>query len=254
VTVDPLGLAADVTRADERLLATAATLDDTAVRAPSRLPGWTRGHVLTHIARNADSYVNLLTWARTGVETPMYPSVERRNADIEAGAGRPSAEHVADLTAAAERFAAAVDAMTPGAWGVPVRHLNGRELRPPQVVWGRLREIEVHHVDLGAGYGPGDWSEAFTLHLLREIVGEPGPAWPALRVSADDLHFSAGLAGPGAGSARTGAGSAGSGAGSAPVEVRGPARALAAWLIGRSNGDDLSHTGDGALPDLPNWK
>jgi maleylpyruvate isomerase len=259
VTVDPLGLAADVTRADERLLATAATLDDTAVRSPSALPGWTRGHVLAHIARNADSYVNLLTWARTGVETPMYPSVARRNADIEAGAGRPLAEHVADLTAAAERFAAAVEAMTPAAWVVPVRHLNGRELRPPQVVWGRLREIEVHHVDLDAGYGPGDWSDAFTLHLLREIVGEAGPGWPVLRVSADDLQFSAtiraGSAGAGAetgtGSAETGAET---GAGSAPVEVRGPARALAAWLIGRSNGDDLSHTGDGALPDLPNWK
>ena len=36
-----------------------------AFRAPSALPGWTRAHVLTHLARNADAMVNLLTWART---------------------------------------------------------------------------------------------------------------------------------------------------------------------------------------------
>ena len=236
MTVDPLGLAPDVARADERLLATAATLDEAAVRAPSQLPGWTRGHVLAHIARNADSYVNLLTWARTGVETPMYPSMERRNAEIEEGAGRSPAEHVADLRASAERFAAAVAAMPPQAWGNPVRHLNGRVLQPPQIVWGRLREIEVHHVDLGAGYRPADWSDAFTLHLLREVVGDRATG-PALRASADDLHFTAEI-----------------GAGTAPVEVRGPARALAAWMIGRSKGDDVSTADGGPLPDVPTWK
>jgi maleylpyruvate isomerase len=236
VTVDPLGFAPDVARADERLTATVATLDEAAVRAPSLLPGWTRGHVLAHIARNADSYVNLLTWARTGVETPMYASFAQRNADIEAGAGRPLSEHAADLSAAAERFAAAVGAMTPAAWGNSVRHLNGRELRAPQLVWGRLREVEVHHVDLGAGYGPDDWTEAFTLHLLREVVSDlgAGAGAPALRMSADDLQFSAET-----------------GAGSASVEVRGPARALAAWLIGRSSGDGLR---GGPLPELPTWK
>src|SRR5688500_6572348 len=102
--------AAEVTRADERLLATASAID---TAAPSLLPGWTCGHVLTHIARNADSYVNLLTWARTGVETPMYPSLERRAEEIVAGAGRSLAEQIADLTASAARFAAAVDAMPP---------------------------------------------------------------------------------------------------------------------------------------------
>ena len=41
---------------------------------PSLLPGWTRAHVLAHVAGNADALVNLLTWARTGEETPMYAS------------------------------------------------------------------------------------------------------------------------------------------------------------------------------------
>ena len=72
--------------ATERLLTTATALSDAQVREPSSLPGWTRGHVLTHIARNADGLGNLLIWARTGTETPMYPSARSRGDDIEAGA------------------------------------------------------------------------------------------------------------------------------------------------------------------------
>jgi len=34
-----------------------AGLSDADVRRPSALPDWTVGHVLTHVARNADSHV-----------------------------------------------------------------------------------------------------------------------------------------------------------------------------------------------------
>ena len=55
---------------------------------PSLLPGWTRGHVLTHIARNADSFVRVLEAARRGEVVTQYEGgVDGRNADIEAGAG-----------------------------------------------------------------------------------------------------------------------------------------------------------------------
>ena len=68
-----------------QLLTSAAGLTDAQAAGASRLPGWTRGHVLTHLARNADGFVNLLAWARTGVKTPMYPSEAARDAGIEAG-------------------------------------------------------------------------------------------------------------------------------------------------------------------------
>ena len=84
MTADPLGLSGDIEQATSRLLASVRDIQD--VGAPSRLPGWTQGHVLTHIARNADGAVNLLTWARTGVVTPQYASWAAREADIEAGA------------------------------------------------------------------------------------------------------------------------------------------------------------------------
>ena len=72
-------------------------MGDDAFFKPSGLPGWTRAHVLTHVARNADAMVNLVTWARTGVQTPAYVSRDARDADIETGAGRTPAEIRDDL-------------------------------------------------------------------------------------------------------------------------------------------------------------
>ena len=67
---------------------------------PSLLPGWTRAHVLGHLAGNADALTNLLTWARTGVETPMYASPEARDAEIDRRAALPPAELEAEVLAA----------------------------------------------------------------------------------------------------------------------------------------------------------
>jgi maleylpyruvate isomerase len=243
VTADPLVLSAEVDRATARLLGSARGLDPAAVTGPSLLPGWTRGHVLTHIARNADGCTNLLTWARTGVETPQYPSVANRNAEIEDGAGRPLAEHLADLATSARRFADAVELMPAPAWTETVRWLAGNRTPAATIVWSRLREIEVHHVDLDAGYGPADWPDAFTHRLLHEIAAgfaaEPAPDAGALaaRLHATDLGHEL-VIGPAAG---------------APT-INGPGYALAAWLTGRSDGAGLTVTPAGPLPAVPVWK
>jgi len=142
----------DVERATSRLLATAGSLDADP-SAPSLLPGWTRGHLLTHVARNADSLVNLLTWARTGVVTPQYPSAGQREADIAAGADRPWTVLVADVRESADRFAKAAATLSTGDWAVHLDLPNGPQ--PAALVpWRRLREVEVHHVDLAGGLHP----------------------------------------------------------------------------------------------------
>ena len=64
-------------------------LDD--ARAASLCEGWTRGHVLTHVARNADGLAALVRSAVDGTGETMYASPEQRDADIEAGADRPVA-------------------------------------------------------------------------------------------------------------------------------------------------------------------
>ena len=82
---------ASVRDATDRLLTAAAELDNASVAEPSRLPGWSRGHVLAHLARNAEALVNVLEGR------PMYPSAEARDADIERDAPRPLDVQLADL-------------------------------------------------------------------------------------------------------------------------------------------------------------
>jgi maleylpyruvate isomerase len=170
MTADPLVLLPEIDRAGARLLATARGLDGVAVAAPSVLPGWTRGHVLSHVARNADSCVNLLTWARTGVETPQYASAEQREADIEAGAGRPLAEQVADVEASAARFGAAAAELTEDLTDVPLLARNDTRVKAGYLPFMRLREVVLHHIDLDAGFSFGQVDDAVTLALLQDTI------------------------------------------------------------------------------------
>lgn len=165
---DQTDLVRQIDDTTERLLTAAARLGDADMRAPSLLPGWTRGHVLTHLARGGNALTNLLTWARTGVETPAYRSQEAREADIEAGAGRPAAELVADVSESAAAFRAAVDALPEERWSFPVRALAGPEFPAAQLLARRLTELVLHHTDLDIGYGPADWPHEFTTMDLDE--------------------------------------------------------------------------------------
>lgn len=229
--VDHDGLARDVDAATRRLLDTAGTLDDGDVREPSLLPGWTRGHVLTHIARNADGLVNLLGWVH-GERTPMYESRAARNRDIEAGSGRSAQELLADLEASADRFEAALAAVPDDGWDTPVVWGNGEHRTTGAVPAARLLEVEVHHVDLAAGYRYRDWPQPLVEQLLDDVRGK-------LDAPPMTVHV-AGTAEPAADAPR-------------PV-VTGPAAALAAWLAGRSDGSDLTVTPPGPLPELPPWR
>jgi uncharacterized protein (TIGR03083 family) len=92
-----------IQEATGRLLATSAALTDAQAREPSLLPGWTRGHVFTHIARNADGMVNLLRGACTGTPIPIYPSTGARDDDIMAGADRPAVDLATDVRESAVR-------------------------------------------------------------------------------------------------------------------------------------------------------
>ena len=74
-----------VAEGQQRAEDAAAGLDDARLHEPSRLAGWSRGHVLSHLARNADALVNLLAWARTGVESRMYATAGGREEGINAG-------------------------------------------------------------------------------------------------------------------------------------------------------------------------
>jgi maleylpyruvate isomerase len=256
VDSDPDRLRARVHAATGRLAATAAGLTDAQAREPSRLPGWSRGHVLTHLARNADGLRNLLIWARTGIETPQYPSREAREAGIEAGAGRAAAVLAEDVEQSAAAFAAEAASLPAGAWEVPVRGMNGPEHPAWFTLVRRLGEVEIHHVDLGAGYAPPDWPAPFVADQLERA------AW--LFAGRDDAPACViEVAGTGQ---RFPIGPAAAGRGTDAVTVAGPGCWVLAWLTGRDAGTALSVSGGptgpgqepagghgGLPPKLPTW-
>jgi len=239
---DPGDLRDRLGMATTRLLATAATLADSQARAPSSLPGWSRGHVLTHIARNADGLRNLLIWARTGIPTPQYPSTQARDEAIEAGSGRPAGELTADLRASAQAFLAEAESLTGSAWQVSVRGMRGPEHPAWVTLWRRLSEVEIHHVDLDAGYRPEDWPDQFVTDCLGTVAEAFTGAVQAPPALLSDT-----------GTGRTyQIGPAGAEAGPRAV-VAGPGHQLLAWLTGRSAGAGLTAEPGGQLPALPAW-
>jgi maleylpyruvate isomerase len=239
---DRIARLADVRASTSALLAglDAERWNDGDVRAPSVLPGWTRGHVLTHIARNADGIAATLAGALRGEIVLRYPrGSEGRDADIEAGAGRGAIELIADVRDSADRldriFGAVADA---SGWDLTTE--NDR----PAHSWlnSRWREVEIHRADLRGAYGAADWPAAFVGYLLPRLAAEVGSrAGEPLRIEvAHDGSRTTDLGG----TVWTSGGADG-------VTVRGPDWALLAWLVGRPSLADAQLS---AMPELKPWR
>jgi uncharacterized protein (TIGR03083 family) len=167
-------------------------LDETAFASPSTLPDWTVGHIVAHLHFNAEAIGRLTTWARTGVETPMYPSMQQRNADIEAGSALPPSELRELLHRSTRELDVAFEALTEKTWTNKVVTAQGRTVPATELVWMRFREVAVHGIDLGGGVGFADLPAAAVAKLVDEIVARrlaagEGPglaAWLTGRVDA----------------------------------------------------------------------
>ena len=156
--------------AHARLLACAEGLADDQVRAPSRLPGWSVGHVLAHLARNAEGHAHRLEAALAGQDLPRYPGgPAQRDADITADAGHSAAELAADLAETARRLEDAWARSAAAGW--PHAELRGHGSWPATASPSRrLREVEVHHADLGLGYEPADWPDEYIAWELPMLL------------------------------------------------------------------------------------
>jgi maleylpyruvate isomerase len=220
------------------LITDSLQLTDADVREPSLLPGWTRGHVLTHLARNAEGGTRLLGWARTGTPSYEYPSVAARAAAIEQGAGRPAAILVADVRATATELADAAAQMPPGAWQNLVTWTTGQQTPAEMIARSRLAEVLIHHVDLDAGFGPDTWPAAFTGEMLPVVVqalNDRSPAPLTARLDAADTGRSFHL----------------DGAAAHAHQIAGTEAQLLAWLLGRSDGTGLARDCPGPLLAMP---
>ena len=154
--------------ATQRLLGTARVIAEPDLRQPSLLPGWTRAHVLAHLARGADAMRTLMTAARTGQDRPAYASAEEREAGIERGAAQSAKDLVADVADSAMALRTVARQLPDQAWPRPVRILGSVPFPAAQLLTRRLVEVELHHCDLAAGYTPADWPDTFTSLDLAE--------------------------------------------------------------------------------------
>jgi maleylpyruvate isomerase len=214
----------------EHFLAVAESLSDSDFRTDSRLPGWSKAHVVGHVARNAEALTRLATWARTGVETPMYADRSQRAAEIEESAVLPPSKLRTSLVDTAKRLDSELDRLAPGEWKAQVRSALGRTIPAAEVPWMRIREVWLHATDLGNDT-LFDEIPAGVVDLLLDDVcanlsGKDG--CPSVTVAPVDRRTTRRL-----------------GASDPFTTARGRAAELVGWVTGRLPRPDL--------PPLPGW-
>jgi maleylpyruvate isomerase len=161
-------LSDELDAAAQRLLDEARLLTGADLRAPSLLPGWSRAHVLAHLARGADAMRNLLVAARDGQDPPAYAGPEARNSDISRNAAAESSQLLGDVANSAMVLRTIARQLPDQAWQYPVRMLDSPRFPASQLLTRRLAEVELHHCDLGVGYGHDQWSSVFAAMELGE--------------------------------------------------------------------------------------
>ena len=232
-----------VTASTQQLLGDTIGVDDDAWRSPSRLPGWSRGHVATHLARQADAVGRLVHWARTGERHDMYASPQLREDEIENGSGRSGLELQVDLDTSAERLSegfTSLDETDPtgdasgGPWDTEVELRGGQRAVARLLPLARLTEIVLHHIDLDIGFEVTDVDDETAEWLLEWSAYRLGARdeFPCLELVSDTgFHTTLGSSGD-------------------VRRITGSSPALLGWLTGRAAPDVVRGSEGLVLPGL----
>jgi maleylpyruvate isomerase len=227
--ITPTALQAGLDAGQHSLRGLLAGLTDDAARAPSALPGWTRGHVLSHLEGVGLALARQARYALRGERIEVYDGGwAAREAAIEAGHGRSAERLAAALADALDEAAASWGAVGPDDWARPVAYRDGVLFDTGLAWW---RELEIHTADALLGRGPGDWPAPLCAHLV-EFLAPRVPDGTRLTLTATDGPWTW---------------TRGSGT---PVAVTGAVTDLAAWLAGRRPAGTLT---GGPLPALGDW-
>ena len=203
--------------------------------APSLLPGWTRAHVVAHVALSGEALAGVLDAVSRHEPVAMYESDARRDADIDELALADPAVLRERLLGSRTRFADAVGLMAPEHWTGTFDRLPGGPAWPVvTVVSMRRRELEIHHADLRTSYTRHDWPADFCLELMAALTVDQAASGP-FRARATDLGRDWHVGGEGG------------------PTVMGTAADLGWWLSGRGAGEGLSCDAE-ALPTLGLWR
>ena len=164
--------------ATQRLLGDTIAISDTDWLGPTALPGWTRAHVATHLARNADVLRRYIT------RLSAKPELERDDivSDLEAGSRRSPLEIQIDLDTSSGLLNDTFDQLSSEKWATPLHGgLDGLTASDLPVL--RLNEVVLHHVDLDCGFVFADIDPrvaelllAWNLYRRVDLVTGPGIA------------------------------------------------------------------------------
>ena len=217
--------------ATNRLVRTVDAMTDEQYAEPSLLPGWTRAHVVAHLALNAEGLGGAVLGISTGEPAPMYVSNEARDADIEEVAQLSPTRLRDRLLAASGLFADAVAHLTDEGWTEEIERVpGGMHFTVSSIPARRRTEVEIHHADLGLAYSSDDWPGDFCAALIPVMAARLQDRDEGFTVVATDLGRSWDVAGGG-------------------PEVRGTGGDLGWWLSGRGGEDRL----DGDVPEIGEW-
>ncbi|QCB27979.1 maleylpyruvate isomerase family mycothiol-dependent enzyme [Corynebacterium endometrii] len=202
---------------------------------PTLLEDWDVAHLAAHVAYNANALCNLMHWASTGEETPMYSSPEARNREIEFGSTLiPDAiRNLHDHTLV--RLDVAWRDADDAAWSSEVRTAQGRTVQASETLWMRTREVWLHAIDLNK---TGNFSDVPRV-ILETLVPEIVQKW---RSNGD---------GAGLVLIDSDSGNSYEASETASIEIHGTLAGLARWASGR--GDAGVESPQGKVPSPPRW-
>lgn len=219
----------------QRLLGATMGLSDARWQEPSRLAGWTRAHIATHLARNAEGLTRVARAVVEHRDVPMlYDSAEDRDRAIERGSERSGLELQIDLDTTAGMLNRTFDGLETFPPGTAVHLTDEVTVDATDLPALRLAELCLHHVDLDLGFTVDDLPEIAARTLLEWVCFRlrHRSEVPAMRIVSDSgLTDRIG----GTGFATT---------------VHGPDGALAGWLSGRCGTDRLAGADQLAVPML----
>ncbi|WP_235738697.1 maleylpyruvate isomerase family mycothiol-dependent enzyme [Nocardioides alcanivorans] len=218
--------------ADDRWFAVVSTLTEEELRAPSSLPGWTRAHVVAHVALNGEAFRRVLTQVLGGDPASMYDSNEARDHDIAALSSAPGRELVQRSRAVAAELPG-LFAQLDDRHGVAIVHRlpggGGMTFPATDALPKRLSEVWIHLTDLGvAGVTHRDWPTEFA----TSVVNQRAPRHDSWAFAATDTGAQWGDVAD------------------ADLTISGSVSDLAWWLTGRGSGEGLGAAG-GELPGAP---
>ena len=231
--ITPARLHSDLSRLGREtamFLATVASLSDDEMTAPSLCEGWSRADVIAHVAANARALVQLIEWAATGEERPLYASPEARADGIAVLAALPREELLAVLRSSADYFAEEAQRLS-GPLAAPEVALGGNPLPAATIVALRIAEVVVHHHDLDTAWTIEEADPDSLLDALeaavRSLRGKDTPGMTLVTEERDQL-----IIGDGA------------------LRIESDREGLLQWL---ARGDAKHVEADGPLPALPSW-